>query len=65
MVSCQSNGLVISANYHSTQQHSATVQGSSTCKSIAPPGYWAVAYSKNKIFGVTKTFYDFGPHLNN
>ena len=61
--SCQAGGLVICGNYHATQQHSATAQGTSTSKSTVPAGEWAVAYAKNNIFGGNKTFYDFGPHL--
>ena len=62
-ISCQAGGFLISACYHSTQQHSATVIGRAQCKSIAPPGQWAVAYTNNRMLGGNKTFYYFGPHL--
>ena len=62
-ISCQVGGYLISANFHSTQQHSATVIGSSQCKSTAPPGKWAVAFTNNSMFGGNKTSYDFGSHL--
>lgn len=58
-VSMQTNGLVISACYHKTKNHSATAQSMGTAKSTAAPGTWAVAYINSSPLAVDKTFYDF------
>ena len=63
-ISAQYNGLVISAYYHKTKWHSASVQSGAIIKkkyrSEAPKGQWAVAFcdSDTSIFSIDKTFYD-------
>lgn len=61
-ISCQSEGLVISACYHRTKWHSATVQTGigpffHEVKSRAPPGQWAVAWQNAN--GRDMVFYDY------
>lgn len=62
-ISCQAGGKVISACYHKTKEHSATVQTgiwplNHEAKSTASAGQWAVAYLNSEL-GVDKTFYNF------
>lgn len=62
-ISCQTGGKVISACFHKTKNHSATVQTGiwpfiHQSKSTASPGEWAVAY-RNSEPGVDKTLYNF------
>ena len=61
-ISCQTGGKVISACYHKTKEHSATVQTGllikHEAKSVAPAGKWAVAVLNSEL-GVDKTFYNF------
>ena len=62
-ISSQANGKVISACYHKTKNHSATVETGGqgpfyTCqKSTAGPGEWAVAKVGSR--GWDRTHYDF------
>ena len=61
-ISVQSDGIVISAYFHPTKWHSATVKTGfrhdRVAKSEAPPGKWAVAQIKRDIFGGDQTFYN-------
>ena len=62
-ISCQRQGWVISACYHPTKWHTATVRTgvwpfNHEDKSRARPGEWAVAWHKCEL-GVDKTFYNF------
>ena len=60
-ISCQTDGKVISACYHKTKWHTATVQTGllikHEAKSRAPAGQWAVAMLNSEL-GVDKTFYN-------
>lgn len=60
-ISCQTDGKVISACYHKTKRHTATVQTGllikHEAKSEAPAGQWAVAMLNSEL-GVDKTFYN-------
>ena len=62
-ISCQSEGWVISACYHKTKWHSASVETGKfwplhkKARSEAPPGEWAVTWVSSG--GWDKTFYDY------
>ena len=62
-ISCQENGQVISACYHKTKNHSATVETGgmgpffNSKKSTAGPGEWAVAIVGSR--GWDRTYYNF------
>lgn len=61
-ISCQYDGKVISACYHKSKNHSATVQTGllkRQAKSSAPAGKWAVAMVNSEPFGVDRTFYNY------
>ena len=60
-ISYQTGGMVVSAYFHKTKFHYATVQTGLVwkreAKSSAPAGQWAVA-SINSIMGGDRTYYD-------
>lgn len=58
-VSVMDGSTVVSATYHDSAWHTATAQGamSRMSKSEAPPGQWAITYTKQGFFG-NRTFYN-------
>ena len=60
-ISCQVDGLITSAYFHQTRQHSATVKsGIKEYRSIAPSGQWAIAVCQHQMLRLStdKTFYN-------
>ena len=61
-ISVQRDGMLISAYYHPSRNHTATVVTGRVFdkkdKASAPPGRWAVATIYRDISGRDRTFYD-------